>query len=241
MKNILLIDSGSGGVNILKECVKVVGSGNFLLFCDNKNLPYGSKSKAQLQKITLENLKKIYTFFKFDIVVLACNTLSCTCLEKCREVFPDKIFIGTVPAIRPALESFKPKDILVLATQTTIKHNILINKNPQVLTRSMPNLACEIDENLDNLSVLETDLRAELEKYSPKAVVLGCTHYKAVESLLKKIFGNSLQIFDSANGVARRLKSFVGADENSKSLQVQIMVSANDEILQKFWWWYMKD
>ena len=45
MKNVLLIDSGTGGVNVLKECFKVVPKCNYLLFCDTKNLPYGTKSK----------------------------------------------------------------------------------------------------------------------------------------------------------------------------------------------------
>ena len=40
MKNVLLIDSGSGGINILKECVKVAPRCNFLLFCDAYNKKY---------------------------------------------------------------------------------------------------------------------------------------------------------------------------------------------------------
>lgn len=238
VKNVLLIDSGSGGVNILKECVRVAGGCNFLLFCDNKNLPYGSKSKEQLQSITLQNLRNIQRFFKFEIVVFACNTLSCTCLEIARATFPDVVFIGTVPAVKPALEKFEESDILVLATQATIKHNTLINKHPHLMTKSLPNLASQIDENLDNLQVLQASLQAELESFQPKAVVLGCTHYQGVQFLMEKIFEDA-QFFDSANGVARRLKHFVGEGDNS--YQVQIMVSKQDELLQKFWWWFWKE
>lgn len=237
MKNVLLVDSGSGGVNILKECICVAPNCNYLLFCDDKNLPYGSKTKEELQKITLENLKKLYDFFKFDIVVLACNTLTSTCLEKCREVFSEIVFVGTVPAIKPALLEFEPEEILVLATEVTIKHNVSINKVAGLQLKSMPTLAQMIDENLDYLEEIKPFLETELRLYKFKAIVLGCTHYLSIKDLLLEIFGDEVKIFDSANGVARRLKTFVPEERH---YQVQIMVSQNQDFIGKLWWYFNK-
>lgn len=236
MKNVLLIDSGSGGLNILKECVRVVPRCNFLMFCDNANLPYGNKKPEELQRMTIQNLEKIRTFFPFDIVILACNTLSCTCLEVLRKRFSDVPFIGTEPAVKPATRIFDAKDVLVLATEATIKHNKLIGHTPELCLKTMPKLASEIDEHLDELEVLEQSLRSEFEGLSPKAVVLGCTHYLAVAHILKNIFPEGVEFFDSANGVARRLLHFVGNEGNT--YQVQIMTSSQDEMLGKFWWYY---
>lgn len=252
MKNVLLIDSGSGGINILKECVKVCPYCNFLLFCDDKNLPYGNKSKKELQEITLQNLKNIQQFFDFDIAILACNTLTCTCLDFLRQTFSDKIFIGTVPPVKPALEKFAPQDILVLATEATLKHNVLINKNPALQTHAFSWLAGEIDSHLDELHILKQNLEKELNIFRPKAVVLGCTHYLAVKEQFGEIFGTKTEFFDSANGVARRLRHFV-IEENlcedekipkkdlTPSFQVQIMVSGQPSKLASFWWWYEKE
>lgn len=218
MKNVLLIDSGSGGVNILKECVRVVPQCNFLLFCDDANLPYGAKSRAQLQQITLQNLRNIRSFFDFDVVVLACNTLSCTALDAARAHFEDVPFVGTVPAIKPALQKFEPQEILVLATRATLRHNKLVKKYPNLMKKSLPKLAELIDNNLDNLWAVRPYLCAQLRPFfqegrTPKAVVLGCTHYQAVKDILQEIFvqntGKKVEFFDSANGVARRLKHFV--------------------------------
>ncbi|MBP3431413.1 MAG: aspartate/glutamate racemase family protein [Clostridia bacterium] len=236
MKNVLLIDSGSGGINILKECVRQVPNCNYLMFCDNKNLPYGTKTVSQLQAVTLENLASITKFFDFDIVILACNTLTCTCLEKCREVYPDKIFIGTVPAVKPALERFSTQDILVLATPVTIKHNKLINKHPDLVLKSMPTLATEIDAHLDELELLQPLLLQSLQPFRPKAIVLGCTHYTSVSYLLQMQFPHA-EIFDSREGVAKRLLHFVGQEE--KSYQVQIIVTENPSLLPRFWNYYL--
>lgn len=221
----------------MKECVKVCPYCNYLMFCDDKNLPYGSKSKRQLEEIAIDNLKTIKKFFDFDIVVLACNTLSCTALSRCREEFKNTIFVGTVPAVKPALEKFDAKDVLVLATPTTMKHNVLINKNPELLKKSMPSLAREIDKNLDNLNAVKKMIKSRLKGLNPKAIVLGCTHYFACKDIFSQIFPDA-EIFDSANGVARRLLYFVGESEE-KNCQVQLMVSADCNLLGKFWWHYI--
>lgn len=234
MKNVLLIDSGTGGVNVLKECFKVVPKCNYLLFCDTKNLPYGTKSKEELIDITQTNLEKIQNFFKFDIVILACNTLTATVLEQMRIRYNEKLFIGTVPAIKPALLEFDARDILVIGTSATLKHNKLVQKykDSGMQFLALDSLATLIDENLDNLSSLDDFLKQNL-KSSFKVIVLGCTHYVSIKKNLKRIFPN-VKIFDSANGVARRLESLID-DDTSKTCQVQIFCE-DEKMLAKFWW-----
>lgn len=236
MKNVLLIDSGSGGVNILKECVKICPYCNYLLFCDHKNLPYGAKSKKELVEITEKNLLKIGNFFKFDIVIFACNTLTATVIDEMREIFCDIDFIGTVPAIKPALTEFKERDILLIATKTTLENNKLIAKykNSGIKFKALNKLAPLIDENLDEIEKIYPYLKKEL-KGNFKAIVLGCTHYMAVENLLKDIYKDA-KIFDSSNGVARRLLSFV--QERNFGYQVQIYCE-DDKMRAKLWWYYL--
>lgn len=239
MKKVLLIDSGSGGINILKECVKVCPQCDFLMFCDTKNAPYGNKSKSELVEITLKNLAMIKRFFDFDIVVLACNTLSCTVLDECRNCYKQITFIGTVPAIKPALEKYSAREVLVIATPVTIENNILINKFKDLKVLGFDGLAGDIDRNLDDLSALRKSVLVALSPFKDaRAVVLGCTHYVAVAEFIKQALPNA-EIFDSANGVARRLKSFL-PEQEFPDFKVQFMVSGNDDDLQKFWYYFNK-
>ena len=236
MKNVLLIDSGSGGVNILKECVKVCPYCNYLLYCDQENLPYGEKSKAELLELTEKNLQKIHSFFKFNIVIFACNTLTATVIDEMREKYKNITFIGTVPAIKPALNEFEEKDILLIATKTTIKNNKLIGKyrDSEIKFKALSKLAPLIDEHLDELDLIYPYLKRQLSG-DFKALVLGCTHYTAVEKIIKEIKPN-VKIFDSANGVARRLLSFI--QDRTFGYQVQIYCE-NSELRAKFWWFYL--
>lgn len=232
MKNVLLIDSGSGGVSVLKECLRVCPFANFLMFCDNKNLPYGDKSKEQLIELTVKNLENIRGFFRFDIVVFACNSLTSACIDACRELFSDVEFVGTVPAIKPALKKFKEEDVVVIATKVTIKHNKLISKHPNVRCVEMKDLARLIDENLDDLGQVEWYLREKLSSIKCKALVLGCTHYVAVKEMLSQILSD-VEIFDGANGVARRLQSLLG--EENENYAVKIMTSKQNDFWAKLW------
>lgn len=237
MKKVLLIDSGSGGVNVLLECIKIAPYCDFLMFCDNANLPYGNRSKSELVSITLNNLKNIQNFFDFDIVILACNTLTSTVIEECRNEFEGVVFIGVVPAIKTALKEFESKDILVLATKATIENNALIKENSGLQLKAMDTLASDIDKNLDNVSVLEKSLEMDLQGVSAKAIVLGCTHYVAVRDILQKIFPLA-KIYSSEEGVAKRLKSFL--DEGQTKYQVQFITSKNDQFLPKIIWYFNK-
>ena len=233
MKNVLLIDSGSGGLNVLLECVKVAPLCNYLFFCDNKNLPYGNKTKDELVVLTLENLRQIKKFFDFEIVVFACNTLTATAIKTCRELNKEIEFVGTEPAIKPALEEFNPKDIIVLATETTIKHNQKLKRSGAKLV-GLKNLAADIDKNLDELHKVDISF---LNTLKAKAVVLGCTHYKAIEKEISAALGGA-KVFSSENGVARRLKSILNGE--ATNCQVQIVTSKNDGFLVKLLDYYNK-
>ena len=235
MKKVLLIDSGTGGANILLSCVKEVPYCDYLLFCDNKNLPYGNRSKEELIEITLNNLHRIKIFFDFDIVIFACNTLTATAIEKCREIFADKIFIGTEPAILPALRKFKQEDVCVLATKTTIKNNKLCQKYKNIKYRSIDSLALLIDDNIDDLTVLNSYLINEFSSIKENAIVFGCTHYTSVQPILEPLLPNKV-FFSSEEGVAKRLKAVVG-EKSGENYKIQVITSQEGEFRNKILWY----
>ncbi len=235
MKKVLLIDSGSGGVNVLLQCVKICPYCDYLLFCDNANAPYGNKTKNELLKLTLNNLKQISTFFDFDIVIFACNTLTSMVMEECKREFSGKIFIGTEPAVNDALAEFDKKDVIVLATKGTIENSPVL-KGCDIRKIAMHNLAKKIDDNLDNLEMVKEDLSV-LKGENAKAVVLGCTHYVAVSDAISKAFGGAV-VYSGEKAVAEHLKRLLG--ESLVNCKVQIKTSKNDDFLPKLLNYYNK-
>ena len=82
MKNkIGVFDSGVGGLTVLKEIYKYYPNEDYIYIGDNKNLPYGEKTKEQL----LMYASKIFDYFikeKVNIVVIACNTMCSNVFSK---------------------------------------------------------------------------------------------------------------------------------------------------------------
>lgn len=248
MRKVLLIDSGSGGVNILKECIKNCPFFDYLLFCDDKNIPYGNKSKEELFKITEKNLQDIFDFFKFEIVIFACNTLTAVCLAECKNKFEKINFFGVEPMIGEALGKFCKEEILVLATSNTKKYcDSLQSWDGKVLC--IDNLASEIDENIDCIDKVFPLVEKAVGRFKGKikAVVLGCTHYVAVKELIQQVLGE-ITFFDGGKVVAEKLKKHIEKTQpndlvvNSNSVllqnfQVQIVTSGSQEKRNKFLWW----
>ena len=221
MKKVAIIDSGSGGVNVLLNCIKQCKNCNYLLLIDDKNLPYGNKTEIQLKKIAFALIERLNSFFKPDIVVIGCNTLTSVCIEDLRACFKDIFFIGSEPALKPALKEFVRNDILVLATSVTINNCKILNDYKNICF-CPPELPKVIDDNLFEREKILDYLEKHLDFTKPKAVVLGCTHFEGIQEELSKVLGKP-KFFLSSEGIASRLRS---QNLKGNSFQVQIMTTS---------------
>lgn len=211
MSKIGVFDSGIGGLNILEELKKLLPNEDFLYFGDSSNCPYGTKSQEDLMKI----VSRIVEYFRDNdckVIVIACNTATTRCMKSLREIYPDMIFVGTVPAVKMACDN-KCHDTLVLATEGTIASErvhelILDNKNDdqEIYLVACNGLAEAIEEKNNELidSILYNTLKEYLD-YSIDSIVLGCTHYPWAKENISKLFPNA-KLFDGSLGVAREVK-----------------------------------
>ncbi|MDD2445501.1 MAG: hypothetical protein PHX09_01675 [Clostridia bacterium] len=122
---IVLIDSGIGGLHILKECYKLLPNFNYVYVSDDANAPYGNKSKQELIEIADNLLEKAIKEFEPMLVVLACNTLTVNCIKHLRRKFKISI-VGIEPALKKA--RINGGDIIIFATQSTLKYYNRLNK-----------------------------------------------------------------------------------------------------------------
>ena len=233
MKRVLIIDSGSGGINVLISCLKLCPSNNYLLYLDDKNLPYGKKNEEELRKIACDIVLKINKIFHPDIVIVACNTLTSVAINFLRKEFPDIIFIGSEPAIKPALEEFTQKEILVLATDVTIRNSRIL-KGREDCCFCPENLPEVIDKNLFDRGKIKKYLVEKLGDRKPKGIVLGCTHFEGIRNELEEMFPDAT-LFGSAQGIAKRLKMFCDGEE---IYRVQIMSSGDEKNLKRFYQYF---
>lgn len=82
---------------------------------DSLHAPYGVKSEAQIQALSLAAAEHLVSAGAKAIVV-ACNTATSAAIGLLRQVYPDIPVIGTEPALKPAVEKYPGGRILVMAT-----------------------------------------------------------------------------------------------------------------------------
>ena len=110
---IAVFDSGVGGLSTLAKLKSDLPKEDFLYFADNLNAPYGKKSKQEILNLTLKAIEGILAHNP-KAIVIACNTVTGLCIETLRQTYPDVLFFGIQPAVKPA-----PKNTLVFVTTAT--------------------------------------------------------------------------------------------------------------------------
>src|SRR3990167_10625674 len=114
MVKIAVFDSGLGSLSIIKAIQKICKS-EIVYFADQKNFPYGKKSKKQLEKIIKQTIKLLEENFSPDLIVMASNTPGLMV-----KIINKKV-IRVNPPIREAMIISKTKNIAILGTRAAVK------------------------------------------------------------------------------------------------------------------------
>ncbi len=215
---IAVIDSGLGGISVLKELVKLMPNENYIYFGDSANAPYGDRSREEVLDIMLENAHFLISR-GVKAIVVACNTATSAAVRPLRALYPELPIVGIEPAIKPATLVCEHPNVLVMATVLTLKEEKFKSlcerfaSEESIIPLPCPGLM-ELIESGDGNSVgIEEYLKALFEPLKGTridAVVLGCTHYPFVadeiHKLLYEVTGNSAAIIDGGAGTAREAR-----------------------------------
>ena len=112
-----IFDSGVGGLSILKEVKETLPLESFIFLADQDHVPYGVKTKEELEDLS-ERITKFLLNYHIKLLVVACNTATCYVLDFLRLNF-DISIIGVVPAVKPASEITVNGKIAVMSTPAT--------------------------------------------------------------------------------------------------------------------------
>ena len=238
-----IFDSGSGGLSVLKEILKVLPGERYIYFSDNAYCPYGNRSReyviSRARTITSILLEK-----GCEAIVVACNTATAAAIETLRVEFPVP-FIGMEPAVKPAALGTELGVIGVLATAGTLKASKYLNtkgkyENDVKIIEHVGEGFVELVERgvlsgPEADAVVEKSLRPLLDA-GADIIVLGCTHYPFLIDTVRKIAGPDVRVIDPAPAGACQLvrvlkERGIGPDEGS--LSVELLSSGDPETLKK--------
>ena len=236
MVRIAVFDSGLGSLSIIKEIQKVCKS-EIIYLADQKNYPYGIKSKAQLCSIIQKSIKYLQDKFHPDFIVVASNTPSLML-----DVTTSKI-IDVKPPLLQAKKISKTKQIGILATESAINSKglsqfIKINNFPnsfEIFKINGTNLVDLVESGkfLTNkkfcVKILKKDLEI-LSQHDIDVVTLSSTHLPFLKLLLEKEFPK-IQFIDPGKIVANKINSKI-KQNNTKRNSLKIYTTNNQKQFQ---------
>lgn len=209
-----VVDSGVGGISVLKELIALMPNENFFYFGDNKNAPYGTKTKEDVKNIMHNNAR--YLINKgVKAIVIACNTATGAAAKSLRSEYGDMPIIGIEPAIKPSAKYKEHSNVLVMATPLTLEQEKFLDlmdrfsEEVNIIPLPCPGLmelveageisGERIDKYLKELFIPYVDTKID-------SVVLGCTHYPHIKNAVIKALGDDVMVFDGGEGTARETK-----------------------------------
>ena len=214
MKNpIGLFDSGIGGISILEKLKQLLPNENFIYLADNRNCPYGSKSKKEIISLSKKNCEKLIEL-NCKIIIIACNTSTTNSIKKLREIIAIPI-IGIEPGLKPAIHYTKTKNIGILATEKTLGSKLFfetLNQNRIDDIHIHEQIGYELVNLIEEDSHSKQNLQKILEKYlvpminkNIDCLLLGCTHYNHIKDIIEEIIPVDIKIVDTIAPVNKRV------------------------------------
>jgi len=211
-----IMDSGIGGLTVLKECLNRLPAHEYLYYADSSNAPYGTKSKEEVYQLT----KSVVDYLieqGAEIIVIACNTATSASVAQLRRSYQIPI-IGMEPAIKPALAAADNKRVLVAATGLTLHQQKFrdlmdaLDAHSQVDNIDLTELVAFAEAGNFERNIIIPFLKAKLANFNLEiygSVVLGCTHFPLFSRYFAEIFPVGTVIVDGAVGTVNRVREFV--------------------------------
>lgn len=211
---IAVLDSGVGGISVLRHLLRELPNERFLYFGDSANAPYGSRTTEEVRELTLAAVKKLVEGDPVKAIVIACNTATAAAVKDVRAAYPNRIVIGIEPALKVAADHFPGGRVGVMATEVTLreeKFDLLLHRfdeNCTIAKIPAPGLVPLIEQGKVDHPETDALLHRILDPYVGKldALVLGCTHFPFVSNAISRILGGEVALLEGGGGTARETR-----------------------------------
>ena len=187
---------------------------------DGARCPYGARTLEEVRDFTFEAVERLLSE-GCKMIVLACNTATAVAIKELRECYPNVPFVGLEPAVKPAALTTKSGVIGVLATKRSLEGDHFrraeekYGAEVRILKAVGEGFVEAVENNEEQSPETETLVRRVVEPLVEQGVdklVLGCTHYPFLRSVIARVVGDGVEIIDSSEAVARRVANLL--DEN---------------------------
>lgn len=243
-----VFDSGVGGLTVAREIMRQMPNEKIIYFGDTARVPYGTKSKETITRFS-KQIARFLQSHDVKTIVVACNTASAYALDELEKTL-DIPVIGVVkPGAKMASEITRNNRIGVIATEGTIgsglynKYIKSLKADAEIFGKACPLFVPLVEEGLWDDSVTAEIARrylAELIDLDIDTLILGCTHYPLIRSVIGQVMGDGVTLVNPAYETAIALKQLLEEndllreDELPKDDAAEFYVSDGAEKFKRF-------
>lgn len=204
-RQIGFMDSGVGGLTVIKEFVRQLPNENYIFIGDQARMPYGPRPAKQIQDFSWQ-LTKFLLQFDVKMVVFACNTATAEALPVIKPALNVPLVGVIPPGVRAAIRSTRNGHIGVIGTAGTVRSHAydraIHAQAPQVhvTTMACPKFVPVVESNQYRSPVAKKIVAETLGQLPDKDIdtlVLGCTHYPLLRPLIQNFMGPDVTLIDS--------------------------------------------
>ncbi|AVC44042.1 glutamate racemase [Francisella tularensis subsp. novicida] len=208
-----VFDSGIGGLTIVKNLMSILPNEDIIYFGDIARIPYGTKSRATIQKFAAQTAKFLIEQ-EVKAIIIACNTISAIAKDIVQEIAKAIPVIDVITAGVSLVDNLNT--VGVIATPATINSNAyalqIHKKNPNIEVYSNPCglFVSMIEEGFVSGQIVELVAKEYLSYFHDKniqALVLGCTHYPIIKESIAKIL--DVKLIDPSLQASKMLYSLL--------------------------------
>jgi glutamate racemase len=224
---IAVFDSGVGGLTVLHELLVSLPQEDYVYLGDSARFPYGERTREELERFGMDIAEELVAR-RTKLLVVACNSMTAAALPALqRRMLETTLGIDVIGVVKPeaaqAVAVTRSGKIGLLATSTTVASGAYeravaaVDPHVDLVAVACPDLAPLIQDPPGGelfSRALEEVVRgycAPLVAADVDTVILGCTHYPLVRSMLQRMLGRGVTIVTSGAALARQAEHVLGS------------------------------
>ncbi|MDD5423499.1 MAG: glutamate racemase [Candidatus Omnitrophota bacterium] len=209
-----VFDSGVGGLTVVSQIQKILPNEEIIYFGDTARVPYGTKSKETVTRFSVENIEFLMKN-NVKIVIVACNTASSLSLDFLKRCFRVPIIGVIEPGAKAAVKATRNNIVGVIGTQATISSGAYeraikkIDPKKSIFAQSCPLFVPLVEEGWIDKGVAREIASIYLKPLKSNKIdtlILGCTHYPLLKTVIGSLMGKGVLLVDSAKEVTEEAR-----------------------------------
>ncbi|RZI48142.1 glutamate racemase [Lactococcus kimchii] len=205
-----LLDSGVGGLTVARELLRQLPNEEIVYIGDTRRAPYGPRSSEQIIEFTWDMVNFLLSK-NVKMIVMACNTATAAALTEVKEKLDIPVIGVILAGATSAIQKTKDKKIGVIATQASIRsgeYQRTINfksSSIEVTSLACPKFVPIVESNEMHSDIAKRVVSETLAPLVGKVdtLILGCTHYPLLRSLIQETMGEQVRLIDSGAETVR--------------------------------------